>query len=127
MLITIPDLLTPDEVSRCRKILEGTDWIDGRATAGDQAVRIKHNLQVPQGDPQARALGDIVLRGLARHPAFTSAVLPLRILPPMFNRYDVGMKFDAHVDNAIRQVPGGLIRTDVSSTLFLTPPEDYDV
>lgn len=126
MLLTIPDLLTHEEVSHCRTVLEQTDWIDGRATAGTQAAQIKFNLQVPQDNPAARQLGEIVLRALGRHPAFTSAALPLRILPPMFNRYDVGMKFDAHVDNAIRTVPGGLIRTDVSSTLFLTPPEDYD-
>ncbi|MGV6871494.1 Fe2+-dependent dioxygenase [Pseudochelatococcus sp. B33] len=126
MLITIPDLLTAAEVAHCRHVLEATDWIDGRTTAGGQAARIKLNLQVPQDSPAAREAGEIVLRALGRHPAFTSAALPLRILPPMFNRYDTGMKFEAHVDNAIRSVPSGLMRTDVSSTLFLTPPEDYD-
>ncbi|MDB5370225.1 MAG: PKHD-type hydroxylase [Roseomonas sp.] len=127
MLVRIPQLLTAAEVAHCRRVLEAAAWIDGRATAGEQASKAKLNLQVPENAPQARELGDIVLRALGRNPAFTSAVLPLRVYPPMFNRYDTGMTFRAHVDNAIRHVPGGgRLRTDVSSTLFLTPPEDYD-
>jgi PKHD-type hydroxylase len=128
MLVTIPGVLKPDEVAHVRRILEGTDWVDGRATAGDQAARVKHNLQVPPESAAAQELGQIVMRALAASPEFTSAVLPLRVLPPMFNRYDVGMTFGAHVDGSIRALPGtGMrIRTDVSSTLFLTPPEDYD-
>jgi PKHD-type hydroxylase len=85
------------------------------------------NLQIQQDSEIGRELGDIVLRGLGRHPTFVSAALPHRILPPMFNRYDIGMTFRAHVDNSIRALPGGgRIRTDVSSTLFLTDPEDYE-
>lgn len=128
MLITIPDVLTPEEFGYIRQVLEGTDWVDGRATAGDQAAKVKNNLQVPVDAPAARELSDIVMRALGRNPLFSSAALPLRVLPPMFNRYDTGMTFGAHVDGSIRTVPGSgaRLRTDVSATLFLTPPEDYD-
>jgi PKHD-type hydroxylase len=128
MLVSIPDLLTPEEVAQVRKILEDSLWIDGKATAGQQAAVAKFNLQIPEGSPPAMQAGDIVLRALGRNPIFHSAALPLRVLPPMFNRYDVGMKFDAHVDGAIRAIPGSgmRMRADVSSTLFLSPPEDYD-
>jgi PKHD-type hydroxylase len=127
MLIRIPQLLTPEEVAHCRAVLEAAAWIDGRATAGEQASQAKRNLQVPEASPQARELGEVVLRALGRNAEFTSAALPLRVYPPMFNRYDTGMTFRAHVDNAIRHVPGGgRLRTDVSSTLFLSPPGDYD-
>ena len=127
MLIRIPQLLTAAEVAHCRAVLEAAEWTDGRATAGEQSARAKFNLQVPETAPQARELGEIVLRALGRNAEFTAAALPLRVYPPMFNRYDAGMTFRAHVDNAIRHVPGGgRLRTDVSSTLFLTPPGDYD-
>lgn len=128
MLVVIPDVLTPEELAHIRKVLEGTPWIDGRATAGEQAATVKRNLQVPVDSPAAQELSQIVLRALGRNPTFSSAALPLHVLPPMFNRYDAGMTFGAHVDGSIRVVPGtGMrIRTDVSSTLFLTPPEDYD-
>ncbi|WP_072385459.1 Fe2+-dependent dioxygenase [Hyphomicrobium sp. CS1BSMeth3] len=127
MLVTIPDVLTPEEIAQTRRGLERTPWIDGRATAGDQVAGVKNNLQVPLDAPEAQDLGQIILRALSRNPTFTTAVLPLRVLPPMFNRYDVGMTFGAHVDNSIRALPNGQrLRTDVSATLFLTPPEDYD-
>lgn len=126
MLVTIPDVLTADELSHIRRVLEGTQWIDGRATAGDQAVKVKNNLQVPVNSPVAQELGQIVLKALAANATFTAATLPVGVLPPMFNRYDVGMTFGAHVDGSIRSQPGIRLRTDVSSTLFLTPPEDYD-
>lgn len=127
MLITIPDIITADELKHIRNVLEGTQWVDGRTTAGNQAVHVKNNLQVPVDSPAAKELGDIILRALSRSPVFTSVALPVRILPPMFNRYDEGMTFGAHVDGAIRSLPNGQrLRTDVSSTLFLTPPEDYD-
>ncbi len=128
MLITIPDLLTREEVAYIRQVLEGTDWIDGRKTAGDQAAKVKNNLQVPVDSPEARELGTIVLRALGRNAIYSSAALPLHVLPPMFNRYDEGMTFGAHVDGSIRVIPGTAdrIRTDVSTTIFLTPPEDYD-
>ncbi|HEY0276267.1 MAG TPA: Fe2+-dependent dioxygenase [Paenirhodobacter sp.] len=128
MLVTIPDLLTPEEVAYIRQVLEGTQWIDGRNTAGDQAAKVKNNLQVPADSTEARELSAIVMRALGRNPTYSSAVLPLHLLPPMFNRYDAGMTFGAHVDGSIRVIPGvgQRIRTDVSTTIFLTPPEDYD-
>ncbi len=128
MLVRIPQVLTQDEVTHARQLLEEAAWVDGKVTAGEQAAKAKHNLQIPEDSPVARQVGEIILRALGRNPTFTSAALPFRVLQPMFNRYDVGMKFDAHVDGAIRMVPGAGIRmrADVSSTLFLTPPEDYD-
>lgn len=128
MLVTIPDLLTKEEVAYIRQVLEGTDWVDGRVTAGDQAGKVKKNLQVPVDSREGRDLGAIVLRALGRNPVYSSAALPHRVLPPMFNRYDEGMTFGAHVDGSIRTLPGTAqsLRTDVSTTIFLTPPEDYD-
>jgi PKHD-type hydroxylase len=128
MLVKIENVLTKEEVAHCRSVLEGTQWVDGRVTAGAQSALAKHNLQAPENAPQARALGEIVLRALGTNAAFNSAAIPFRVFPPLFNRYDVGMKFGAHVDNAIRFIPGPNIRvrTDLSATLFLTPPEDYD-
>ena len=128
MLVTIPDVLSPDELAHIRRVLETTSWVDGRTTAGDQAAKVKHNLQVPLESPAAQELGQIILRALSANPRFTTATLPLRVLPPMFNRYDVGMKFGAHVDGAIRAIPGAgrRMRADVSTTVFLTDPADYD-
>ncbi|RJF80654.1 Fe2+-dependent dioxygenase [Oleomonas cavernae] len=128
MLIAIPDLLNPAEVRDLRARLEASPWVDGKVTAGEQSAKAKFNLQVPETSPVARELADRILRALGTNPEFISAAQPLRVYPPLFNRYDTGMKFDAHVDNAIRGVTGHnlRIRTDVSATLFLTPPEDYD-
>ncbi|TCZ60843.1 Fe2+-dependent dioxygenase [Roseicella aquatilis] len=129
MLVRIPQVLTRDEVAHCRKILEAAAWADGRHTAGDQSAKVKLNLQIPENSAESRELGDIILRALGRSPLFTSAALPLRVYPPMFNRYDEGMQFGTHVDNAIRFVPGTSgfrMRADVSSTLFLTDPDEYD-
>lgn len=128
MLVKCEAVLRKDEVAHCRSILEGAQWVDGRITAGAQSALAKHNLQVPEDAPQARALGEIILRALARSQTFNSAALPLRVFPPLFNRYDVDMKFGAHVDNAIRFIAGPNIRmrTDLSATLFLTDLADYD-
>jgi PKHD-type hydroxylase len=128
MLVQIKNVLTPGEVAHARKILEEAAWVDGKATAGEQAAKAKLNLQIPEGSPAAREVGDIVLRALGRNPTFHSAAQPFRVLPPLFNRYDVGMKFGAHVDGAVRAIPGAGIRmrADVSSTLFLTDPAEYD-
>jgi PKHD-type hydroxylase len=90
MLVTIPDVLTADEVAHIRRVLDGTQWVDGRTTAGDQAVKVKNNLQVPLDSPVAKELGQIVLKALATNATFTAATLPVGVLPPMFNRYDVG-------------------------------------
>ncbi len=128
MLVKVENVLTKEEVAHCRSVLEGTQWVDGKITAGAQSALAKHNLQVPEDAPQARALGEIVLRALARSQGFNSAAVPFRVFPPLFNRYDVGMKFGAHVDNAIRFIAGPNIRvrTDLSATLFLTDPAEYD-
>ena len=105
--------------------MERAAWIDGRATAGHQSAKVKDNQQLAEGCPEAREMGDTIVAALERHPIFISAALPLRVFPPLFNRYDPGMAFGAHVDNAIRQIPGTpfRIRTDLAATLFLTPPE----
>ncbi len=128
MLVKVESVLTKEEVAHCRAVLEGTQWVDGKITAGAQSALAKHNLQVPEDAPQARALGEIILRALARSPGFNSAAVPFRVFPPLFNRYDVGMKFGAHVDNAIRFIAGPNIRvrTDLSATLFLTEPSAYE-
>ncbi|SKC74412.1 Fe2+-dependent dioxygenase [Paraburkholderia hospita] len=128
MLIEIPDVLTADELGEVRRLVQAADLVDGRVTAGELAAQAKRNLQLSQDAPAAREAGEIILKALGRNTLFHSAALPLRVLPPLFNRYDVGMKFDAHVDGAVRAVPGAGIRmrADVSSTLFLTDPQDYD-
>nr|WP_211105414.1 Fe2+-dependent dioxygenase [Azospirillum brasilense] len=125
----IPDVLTADEVAHCRAVLEASPWVDGRVTAGSQAVLAKNNLQIPEESDTARELGVVILKALGRNPAFNSAALPLRVLPPMFNRYDLDMTYGNHVDNAIRAIPGtgGLrMRADVSTTIFLSDPGEYD-
>lgn len=129
MLVRIANLLTPEEVTHCRQVLQSASWGDGKVTAGTQSATAKFNLQVPEDSEAARTLGDLILGALGRNAEFITAALPARVFPPLFNRYDVGMKFDAHVDNAIRNIksrPGFRIRTDVSATVFLTAPEDYD-
>jgi PKHD-type hydroxylase len=128
LLVHVPSVLSAEEVAYCRQVLETSPWVDGKVTAGEQAAKAKRNLQIPEGSDEARTLGDLILRALARNPLFNAAALPFRVLPPMFNRYDVGMGFGAHVDGAIRAIPGATMRmrADVSSTLFLTAPDDYD-
>jgi PKHD-type hydroxylase len=128
MLITIADVLTVEQVAAARQKLAAAEWTDGRVTAGYQAQEVKRNAQIPEGSPVAREVGDVVLAGLARSPLFMSAALPLRVFPPMFNSYSGGQTFGTHVDTAIRQLAttGQRIRTDLSATLFLTPPEEYD-
>ncbi|MHC0612618.1 Fe2+-dependent dioxygenase [Komagataeibacter oboediens] len=128
MLIHIPALLTRQEITYCRTILEKSQWVDGRVTAGDQSARAKFNLQIPHDSREGMELADLILQALGRNPTFNSAALPLRVFPPLFNRYDEGMRFHTHVDNAIRPLPGTgfRIRTDVSSTLFLSDLDEYD-
>jgi PKHD-type hydroxylase len=128
MLITIPDVLTGEQVQKARAKLDAAEWVDGRVTAGHQSARTKDNAQMPEGHPVALELGEIILTALARNSLFVSAALPLKVFPPLFNRYAGGQSFGTHVDNAIRQDPrtGGRIRTDLSATLFLCAPEEYD-
>lgn len=128
MLVKVEAVLSKEEVAQVRRVLEATPWVDGKVTAGAQSALAKHNLQVPEDAPQARELGEAILRALGKSGRFYSAALPLKVFPPLFNRYDQGMQFGAHVDNAIRYVTGaaGRIRTDVSCTLFLSEPAEYD-
>jgi PKHD-type hydroxylase len=128
MLVTIPDLLTPAQVAEARRSLDAADWIDGSATAGAQSARVKDNEQLPEHHPAARQLGDMILDALGHNALFISAALPSRVFPPLFNRYRGGQSFGTHVDNAIRQVSGTphRMRTDLSATLFLSSPDDYD-
>ena len=128
MLITIPDVLTPEQVAHARKILDSAEWVDGKVTAGHQSARAKDNMQIPEGSPAAKELGDMILGALSKNLLFLSAALPLKIFPPLFNRYAGGQSFGTHVDNAIRQhrsLPVR-IRTDISATLFFAGPEEYD-
>ena len=128
MLLQVPKVLDADQVAQCRRMLDDADWADGRITAGYQSAQAKHNLQLPEDAPVARELGDMILAALQRSPLFLSAALPLKVFPPLFNRYAGGHAFGNHVDNAIRQVRGTphRIRTDLSATLFLSAPEEYD-
>jgi PKHD-type hydroxylase len=128
MLLHIPNILTRDEVAAVRERLDAASWTDGRMTAGHQSVRVKENLQLAEASVEARELGQLVVRALERSPLFLSAALPALVYPPLFNKYEAGMTFGAHMDNAIRTVPGTTrrLRTDVSATLFLNAPEDYD-
>ncbi len=128
MLLDIPNVLSAEQVAQARQLLDQAEWVDGRVTAGHQSARAKRNLQLPEDHPAARQLGDVILAALQRNSLFISAALPLRVFPPLFNRYEGGGNFGNHVDNAIRQVTGTplRIRTDLSATLFLAAPEDYD-
>lgn len=128
MLIAIEKVLTAEQVATARQKLLAAEWVDGRITAGYQAQEVKRNAQIPENSPVAKELGEMVLAGLARSARFMSAALPLRVFPPMFNSYAGGQTFGTHVDTAIRQLSttGQRIRTDLSATLFLTEPGDYD-
>ena len=128
MLLSIPDVLTQEQVAQARKLLDETEWVDGRVTAGRQSAVAKNNLQIPEDHPVARQLGETILTALGQNPLFVSAALPLRVFPPLFNRYSGGHSFGTHVDNAIRHITGTpvRIRTDLSATLFLSSPEEYD-
>ena len=128
MLLTIPAVLTADEVADFRRVLDGASWVDGKVTAGYQSAAAKQNLQLPETASEARELGERVLAALQRAPTFLSAALPLKVFPPLFNRYGVGHGFGSHVDNAIRPVRGTphKVRTDLSATLFLSAPDEYD-
>lgn len=127
MLMHIPGVLNQDQVKHCRSVLQSAAWGDGRMTAGYQSAKVKDNRQLPEDLPEAKALGDMILTALQNSPLFISAALPLKVFPPLFNRYEAGMSFGHHVDNAVRYLPGGArVRTDISATLFLSAPEEYD-
>lgn len=129
MLLHIPNVLDPATLVRCAELLNQADWTDGRVTAGSQAATVKNNLQLPEASPVAQQLRAIALEALSKNPAFFSAALPKRIYPPLFNRYGgEANSFGNHVDNAIRTHPASArhVRTDLSFTLFLNDPADYD-
>jgi PKHD-type hydroxylase len=126
MLLEIPDVLSAEQVAHFRARLSAAAWGDGRQTAGYQSAKAKDNAQLPEHDPVAKELGGLVLDALAKNPTFFAAALPRRIFPPLFNRYDGGQSFGFHVDNAVRYDRGQPLRTDVSCTLFLSAPGDYD-
>jgi PKHD-type hydroxylase len=128
MLLQIPEVLTPQQVAEYRAALDRADWVDGRVTAGPQSGRAKDNMQIPEGSEIGRQLADAVLAALERSNLFMAAALPLKVFPPLFNRYSGGQSFGNHVDNAIRQVGGSphRVRTDLSATLFFTGPEEYE-
>ena len=132
MMLHIPGVLSRQQVAAMRARLDGSDWIDGRATVGAQGAQVKQNRQLPENSPLALELGRTVLAALADCPLFFSAALPLRTIPPLFNSYAGGEHYGAHVDGSMRRMPNGIeggslwVRTDVSSTLFLSDPDDYD-
>jgi PKHD-type hydroxylase len=128
MLLHVPNVLTAEQVAECRRQLDAADWIDGRVTAGHQSAKAKDNAQLAEDSPIARQLGQMILSALERTPLFLAGALPLKIFPPLFNRYTGGQAFGNHVDNAIRQVRNTQhrVRTDISATLFLASPSEYD-
>lgn len=128
MLLHIPDVLSPEQVSHCRQLLQTTEWIDGAVTAGHQSKLVKDNLQIREDHPAAREMGDLILAALERNALFMAAALPAKVFPPLFNRYEGGQSFGNHVDNAIRQVAGTphRVRTDLSATLFFAGPDEYE-
>lgn len=128
MALILPDVLTAEELAQARDALADAAWVDGRGTAGHLSHEVKHNAQLYWQDPRAQQLGTLVLGALQRHPMFLSAALPHAILPPLFNRYADGGHYGPHIDGAIRAVEGAgrHIRTDLSLTLALNNPADYD-
>lgn len=128
MLLSIPEVFPKPQVRALRSRLDAADWVDGKLTAGHMFVQTKNNSQLPATHPVAQEIGELILGSLGRHPLFRSAALPLKVFPPMFNRYTGGQTFGTHVDNSIatHAPTGGRIRTDLSCTLFFSEPEEYD-
>ena len=133
MLLVIEDVLTPEELAQARKLLHGVAWEDGKPGAGEQARQVKNNEQLPHDSAPARAIREMVLQGLEKKPTFFSATLPKRIFPPRLNRYSgASNAYGNHIDSAVRYMPnsvpgtGQRVRTDISCTLFLNDPQDYE-
>jgi len=128
MLICVPDVLSKAEVADFRAVMDAVAWEDGRSTAGAQSAMVKNNEQLPPNGAAARQLGERIIKALTANPAFIAAAVPRQIFPPLFNRYRVGQHFGVHVDNAVRgdHLTGVRIRTDLSVTLFLSEPDEYD-
>lgn len=127
MLVHIPKVLDAAQLQLFREELGNADWADGRGSAGYLARHVKANQQLPDDDPVGRKLAEIVLNALRGNETFTAAALPLKIVPPMFNRYDATQTYGRHVDGSIRPLKNGMrVRTDLSATLFISDPADYD-
>lgn len=128
MMLHIPEVLTPEQVADMRDRLDASNWVDGRETVGEQGAKVKRNRQLPELSPLGRELGETILKALVNNPLFVSAAIPFRYVPPLFNRYEGGEHYGFHVDGSIRSIPGTNLnlRTDLSCTLFLCEPEDYD-
>jgi PKHD-type hydroxylase len=128
MLISIPDVLDPAGVARVRGLIDAGEWVDGNITSGPQAALAKRNDQLAEGSPAAREAGAVILDALGKSPLFVAAALPLKVFPPLFNRYAGGQNFGTHVDNAVRIQRGSefRLRSDLSMTIFLEDPEQYD-
>lgn len=127
MLLHIPEVLSKEQVMGMRRVMDGADWTDGRETVGPQGARVKRNRQLPEASPVRRELGDLVIEALRVHPLYHAAVLPLRTLPPRFNRYEGGGEYGFHIDGAVMGTGGDAqLRSDVSVTVFLAEPDTYD-
>lgn len=128
MMLPIPDVLTADEVARVRSIIDAAEWADGNVTSGHQSALAKRNMQLREDSDAARRAGRVVLDALGRSPLFIAAALPLKIFPPLFNRYQGGENFGTHIDNAVRIQRGTefRVRSDLSATLFLADPDSYE-
>ena len=128
MLLRIPNVLNPEELAKLQDLMAKANWVDGKVTAGTQSAQVKRNMQLPEESEVAETSRKIVLQALSRNALFFSAALPKKIYPPLFNQYREGMDFGAHIDNAVRThaLTGNHVRTDISSTLFISPPESYE-
>jgi PKHD-type hydroxylase len=128
MMLHIPDVLTATQVKEMRQRLDSSEWVDGRQTVGEQGAKVKRNRQLAELSPLGRELGETILKALSANPLFISAALPHRFVPPLFNRYEGGEHYGFHIDGSIRSIPGTnlSLRTDLSCTLFLCEPDEYD-
>ncbi|WP_407276708.1 Fe2+-dependent dioxygenase [Halothiobacillus sp. DCM-1] len=127
MMLHLAEVLDKNTVSEFRQQLDAADWVDGRQTVGAQGARVKQNRQLDPGSALAIALGKKILSALAKHPLYFAAALPRRVVPPLFNHYAGGGHYGFHVDGSVRhEADGSLLRTDLSCTLFLAEPTEYD-
>jgi len=128
MIVTLPHVLTAEQILHCRAVMNRAPWVDGRATSGYQSSVVKKNRQIDDASAEARELGNMIVTALEHNPLFITAALPLRVFPPLFNRYESGETFGVHLDNSIMQIPGSpfRVRTDISATLFISQPDEYD-
>ena len=128
MIHHIPQVLSKQQVAEFRTLMESATWVGGKVTAGTLSASVKHNQQLSEQDPLTQHLIDLVIKAIWNHPTFQTAALPHQIIPPLFNRYNEHESFGFHVDNSIRLIRGTTeqIRTDLSCTLFLSEPDEYD-